>query len=164
MVSLEETQKQLKRQQPEDEPLEELPEDLPDVRRARPKKSYVACAVLPSRHAIVIRLESTETNEAADVEVLKQSAAGIDVTGQPPLGQPGETVALAGGARRRGPRHRARRLATRVRDRAEPHRPAAAGRRRRAVVDERPARADPHRPTVAATGRGARRVARRSAG
>ena len=75
------------------------PDEPDDDPRGWPRKAYVACAVLPSRHAVVIQLEGSGTNELSDVEVLKQIAAGIEITAQPPLGQPGETVALEGGAR-----------------------------------------------------------------
>lgn len=68
-------------------------------KRAAPRKTFVACAVLPSRHAVVIRLEGGATNDLSDLEILRQIAAAIEITGQPPLGQPGETVALEGGAR-----------------------------------------------------------------
>ncbi|MGB7159333.1 MAG: hypothetical protein WBD40_14790 [Tepidisphaeraceae bacterium] len=66
---------------------------------AVPHKEVYAATVLPSGHAIVVKLEGDRPAELSDVEIVKQLAGAIEVGAQPTLGQSGETIALEGGIR-----------------------------------------------------------------
>jgi hypothetical protein len=64
-----------------------------------PHKEIYAATVLPSGHAIVVKLEGDRPAELSDVEIVKQLAGSIEIAAQPSLGQAGEVVALDGGIR-----------------------------------------------------------------
>lgn len=64
-----------------------------------PYKEIYAATIVPSGHAIVVKLEGDRPAELSDVEIVKQLAGAIEVGSQPSVGQSGETVALEGGIR-----------------------------------------------------------------
>ena len=68
-----------------------------------PHKEIYGATVVPSGHAIVVKLEGDRPGELSDVEIVKQLADAIEINGQPSLGQSGETVALEGGIRVNAP-------------------------------------------------------------
>jgi hypothetical protein len=70
---------------------------------ARTRKEIYACTVVPSGQAIVIRLESGDVAEAADLALVRELAAAVKIGRQPALGRPGETLVLSDGIRVSGP-------------------------------------------------------------
>ncbi|MDQ3441232.1 MAG: hypothetical protein M3478_12870 [Planctomycetota bacterium] len=70
---------------------------------ALPHKEIYGVTIVPSGHAIVVKLEGDRPAELSDVEIVKQLAGAIEISGQPALGQSGETVALDGGIRLNAP-------------------------------------------------------------
>ncbi len=64
-----------------------------------PHKELYAATIVPSGHAVVLKLEGDRPEELSDVEIIKQLGAAMEINGQPSLGQSGETVALEGGIR-----------------------------------------------------------------
>ncbi len=64
-----------------------------------PHKEIYGATIVPSGHAIVVKLEGDRPAELSDIEIVKQLASALEINGQPSLGQSGETVALEGGIR-----------------------------------------------------------------
>lgn len=64
-----------------------------------PHKEVYGATIVPSGHAIVVKLEGDRPAELSDVEIVKQLAGAIEVSAQPSIGQSGDTVALEGGIR-----------------------------------------------------------------
>jgi hypothetical protein len=64
-----------------------------------PHKELYGATVLPSGHAIVVKLEGDRPAELSDVEIVKQLAGALEVGAQPTMGQAGEILSLEGNVR-----------------------------------------------------------------
>lgn len=82
--------------------------DLRDGRQVRGGTSIgtelVACTILPSRQALIVKLQAAGESVASDSQILKQVASAIEMRAEPRRGSAGESVSLARDTRVRVPR------------------------------------------------------------